>query len=176
MEKKLSELVDGEQDPLDEQRLFDALRQNPALRARWRAYHLAGDALRGERNLSADIAGRVMAALKNEPVALAPRRNPRQDWRQGAMAVAATLAGVAVVAWMALGSPGTSSTLPVQSWARNDAAAQPARQVVAVAVAPVARDMQEYLVAHQAHSGRGMVRGATQHIRTVAATGSMAAK
>lgn len=163
MERKLSELMDGEIDSFDEPRVFDALREESRLRIRWNEFQLVGDALRGEQRLSCDLSERVMASLKREPVVLAPTAKRRNRLSRDVMAIAASAAGVAVVAWVAL-APSRAPVAPVP--VTRVEAAMPSVSTTGT----VPRDMQEYLVAHQAHSGKGAVRGAAQHIRTVAAT------
>ena len=167
MKTRLSGLMDGRLEAQDEPALFDALRRDKTLRGSWQEYQLIGDALKGETLLDADITARVMDALADEPVVLAPRVSARTSWHGSALALAATIAGVAVVGWVALGSQGRQ--LPVQTVAQQErAVVQPVRHV--------SRDMREYLVAHQAQSSSLQFRGGTKHIRTVAATGMAVAK
>lgn len=162
MKSKLSGLLDGELPRQDSQVLFDQLKRDDDLCRRWQEYLLIRDALKG-RPLETDLTARVMASLEVEPTVLAPARpaagSPR--WGQALLAMAATLAGVAVVGWLALG-PGERTAGPV-------AAGQP-QQVAQVQARPAARDMREYLMAHEAQSSSLRFRGGAEHIRTVAAT------
>lgn len=162
MKTRLSGLVDGELDELEAKVLLDAVKGDPQLRACWHEYQLIGDTLRGERSLPGDITAQVMAALADEPVVLAPRPVRQPAWQRTALALAATLAGVAVVGWLALAQ-------------RNDVS--PAGEQLAQGATPQsaradARDMQQYLVAHQAQSSLLQFRGGTENIRTVAAGGA----
>lgn len=177
MKTKLSGLMDGEVAEHEAHAVFAALRDDPELRSRWREYQLIGDALKGERNLNVELTGGVMAALEAEPTVLAPRSSSpqREAWRRNLMALAATLAGVAIVGWLALGS--SQSPQP-----ENVAQNAPAQLAVAAAV-PAAQsvrqaslDMQEYLIAHEAQSSLLEFRGGAEHIRTVAAVGMAPAK
>lgn len=162
MKTRLSLLMDGELEEHENKAVFDALKRDANLRGNWQEYLLIGAALKGERSLDADITASVMDALRDEPVVLAPRTSGR-EWRRTAMALAATVAGVAVVGWMALVPDGGQR--PTQTLAqREPLVVQPVRQV--------SREMQEYLVAHQAQSSSLQFRGGTEHIRTVAATGT----
>lgn len=165
--------MDGELAQDDE--VFDALKRDGELRDSWQKYCLIGEALKGETRLSADITARVMSELSGEPVVLAPRRSSRAEWQRSVLAIAATLAGVAVVGWVALApSAGQKTNAPLaQSSAQQRAAVQ---AVVAQAARPASRDMQEYLVAHQAQSSSLQFRGGTEYIRTVAASRMMPAK
>lgn len=162
MKTRLSGLVDGELAKHEEGALFDSLKSDAALCRRWQEYLLIRDTLKGGAVLDTDITARVMQTLSEEPTVIAPRRVvPRQGWRRSALALAATLAGVAVVGWMALGAgqePRLVATLAPQETA---AVAQPVLQA--------ARDMQEYLAAHEAQTSSLQFRGGTEHIRTVAA-------
>ena len=73
-------------------------------------------------------------------------------------------AGVAVVAWLALTPDGS---LPPTA-AGGLAIARPGPVVAQAQSTP---RLQEYLVAHQAHSPGGVIGGAARNIRTVAANG-----
>lgn len=165
MKDRLSGLLDGELERHDQQVLLDTLKCDDALRDRWQEYLLIRDALKGRGALGADITARVMVSLDDEPVVLAPQRAARsENWRSSALALAATLAGVAVVGWLALGagpSPRVAPPLAQRAGTPPVAAVEPARQA--------ASDMQEYLIAHQAQSSSLQFRGGAEHIRTVAA-------
>ncbi|MFN6961844.1 MAG: hypothetical protein ACK4N6_06335, partial [Rhodocyclaceae bacterium] len=122
----------------------------------------------------------VLARLAEDPIVLAPRyllvRRPRPHplW-----ALAASVAGVAVVGWVAL----TGSPQPVGNETRLVAA--PAVPVTVASVggavppAPTFRsesapdgapDMQEYLLAHQAQAATVRLAETARQIRTVALT------
>jgi hypothetical protein len=77
--------------------------------------------------------------------------------------LAASAAGVALVAWLAL-APG-SDGVP----ARQAVAAKPGPVVVANSQSTPR--LQEYLVAHQAYAPGGAMVGGARNIRTVAASG-----
>lgn len=160
MKTELSALLDGEIDDQEARLLVSAIRSDEVLRESWREYQLIGDALRGEPELSCDITARVMGELRDEPVVLAPLSRQPGTWRGSVLALAASLAGVAVVGWVAM-SPRASNPEPLQ-----------VAQLERIAVpAAAAQDMQGYLVAHQAHAFGLQLHGGTQHIRTVAVAG-----
>lgn len=166
MKDRLSGLVDGELEGHDAQAVLEKLNCDEALRDRWQEYLLIRDALKGRSPLDTDITSRVMASIEDEPAVLVPRAAPpqRPNWQRAALSLAATLAGVAVVGWLALGA--NDSSRPVATLAQHRPAAvapEPMRQA--------SRDMQEYLVAHQAQSSTLQLRGGTEHIRTVAIAG-----
>jgi len=196
MKTKLSGLMDGELAEHEAQVLFGALREDEALRSRWLEYQLIGDTLKGERDLDTELTGRIMAALDAEPTVLTPRSSPHRVFHRNMLALAATLAGVAVVGWLALGTgqqpqPETvAQNQPAQTVAvaRNDGAvavpvsdrsvAQQAGDgsAAARAVRQASPDMQEYLIAHEAQSSLLQFRGGAEHIRTVSAVGAAPAK
>ena len=160
MKTKLSALLDGELEREEAALLFASLRGKDELHDCCRFYPLIGDALRGESGLGTDITANVMMRLTQEPtqeplLLRAPRL--RRAWPRPLLAMAASLAGVAVVVWLTVPqSQGPGA--PVL--AKTDSAAIPIRMVPA-------RDMQEYVVAHQAQSANLQFQGGTEHIRTV---------
>lgn len=97
--EQLSALADDELDAAEARLLLARIEREPALREAWSRYHLAGEAMRG--NLSRfhfpELAGRVMSALEREPAPAAPRRMPRWLKPAAGLAVAATVATVAVL-------------------------------------------------------------------------------
>jgi sigma-E factor negative regulatory protein RseA len=188
MKTKLSGLMDGELAEHEAQVLFAELRHDEALRNRWLEYQVIGDALKGERNLDTELTGCVMAALDAEPTVLAPKTSSlhRKGLHSNVLALAATIAGVAVVGWLALGTgrapqPETlaqQAPAPAAVLAVNETPSAPVAPA-AVAVEPVrqaAADMQQYLIAHEAQSSVLEFRGGAENIRTVAAVGMAPAK
>jgi len=160
MKTGLSALVDGEVRDDEVSALMAAVKKDEGLRDTWREYHLIGDVLRGEPRLDADMAAQVMGALEDEPVVLAPPRQ-RSPWHGSALALAASVAGVAVVGWLAF-APQTASHEPLA-----------AAKIERLALSPeAARDMQDYLAAHQAQASDLHLRGGTQNIRTVSVVGA----
>ena len=166
MTTRISALMDGELESHEITDTFRELKRNGALRSEWCDCQLIGAALRGERELDIDVAAKVMSAIDLEPTVMAPGSRVRPEWRGPALALAASAAGVAMVAWLAL-APGSDGA--------------PARQAVAAKPGPVAAPMvansqstprlQEYLVAHQAYAPSGAMVGGARNIRSVAASG-----
>jgi sigma-E factor negative regulatory protein RseA len=160
MKTRISALMDGELEDHEVPASFDALRRDETLRSQWQQGQLIGAALREEGHLDFDVTARVMAALDAEPVVLAPKPRAPRDWSRPAMALAATVAGVAVVAWLGLGAtPEASSIAQLAQVPTGIAAAQ--------APAPSTPRLQEYLVAHQAYASVGPMAGGARNIRTV---------
>ena len=90
---------------------------------------------------------------------VAPHSAARTGWTRPALALAASLAGVAVVGWLALA--------PTQESAQIASTPVPVLASTAPAQAQTLR-LQEYLVAHQAHGGAGQITGGVRNVRTVA--------
>ncbi|MCX7147365.1 MAG: sigma-E factor negative regulatory protein [Sulfuritalea sp.] len=163
MKTRISALMDGELESHEIAETLRELRRNGDLRSEWCDCQLIGAALRGERELGIDVTARVMSALEPEPTVMAPASRRRTEWRRPALALAASAAGVALVAWLAL-APG-SDGVP----ARQAVAAKPGPVVVANSQSTPR--LQEYLVAHQAYAPGGAMVGGARNIRTVAASG-----
>lgn len=101
MKEQLSALMDGEIDLESHPHLYLALRNGEEAMECWATWHLIGDVMRGDPVMRTDMSARVMQALADEPVILAPRRRLR-DWMSAdhAVPLAATAAAVAFVGWM----------------------------------------------------------------------------
>jgi sigma-E factor negative regulatory protein RseA len=160
MTKELSALLDGELEVHEEPGLWAALKADPHMREKWQNYKLIGDAIRAERDLARDITSGVMQELAEEPVVFAPRTKRAPTWSSAIMAMAASVAGIAVVGWLALTPqvPGSDSAALAQ--AKYAPAA-------AVAMPSNSSGIQEYVLAHQANAPGLHLQGGTQHIRTV---------
>lgn len=156
MTEKLSALMDGELDEIETMAVFARLRNSEDYRQHWNEYHLIGDALRGSAGLQADMTARVMEALINEPVVLAPslRSQKAASPLSRTLAMAASVAGITLVAALAWsGRPGA-----VAEVARIPVEAQVPTQLTGA-------DLQAYLVAHQTHAPSA--QGAAHYIKTV---------
>ncbi len=169
MKENISALMDGELDGRAAAATIDALRRDPAALEAWRAYHLVGDALRDTPALSPDFAARVAARLAGEPTVLAPGRlRPVQRrWLSMPAAAAASVAGVALVGWLAFAPQQPGSPQPALAKA-------PASALVAVkpALVPLPAGTPDYLLAHQGFSPRISLQGMAPYVRTVSAQAS----
>jgi sigma-E factor negative regulatory protein RseA len=168
MKTQLSAMIDGELEEHEVTSLLAEIAHDEHLQADWHRYHLIGDALRQEGHLHIDLSARVMTALQSEPTVLAPstrsteRAKVKAPWR-GSMALAASVAGVSVVAWLAGAQlPGTPTTEKIATAMVDRASVKPVKVAVS-------GNMQEYLVAHQTHSLSGQMQSGTLYIRTVSA-------
>lgn len=164
MKTRISTLHDGEIEDHEIEHALRALRRDGELRRQWCDCQLIGDALRGERRLGIDVTARVMAAIEQEPTVLVPAPRRLTGWQRPALALAASAAGVALVAWLAVvpGSEGAPTAAP---------ALAAGGQAPVVATSPSTPRLQEYLVAHQAYAPAGAMVGGARNIRTVAAPG-----
>ncbi len=127
MNEKLSAFIDAEVDELEERRVLDALASDTELRTAWERYHLMRAAIRNELDdvlvpgLSERIAQRIQTA---------PSLRTRKSFGKivsgsvvkavGALAIAASVAAVAIVSLQTLNRPdvqtGTSVALKDTPW------------------------------------------------------------
>jgi negative regulator of sigma E activity len=126
--------------------------------ATWVCYHVIGDAVRGVASRGLD-SRRFIELFAAEPTVLAPpRRSPAPH--AIALALAATVAAVSVVGWVAL----TTMPTPV-------AAIASARQAVGVRAADARPAVDnEYVLVHQEYSPTNAIQGIGPYLRAVAAT------
>lgn len=155
MNERISALIDGELDDEAVLQVCMRMRSESASRQCCSEYQLIGDALRKSGHLDQDVSARVMKALHDEPVVLAPRPVRARPLLQNALALAASVAGVVVVMSMVWSGTGISDA---------SVAVAPAAQVP-----PALRDpnMQAYLVAHQTQAPSTTMHGATHYLKTV---------
>lgn len=172
---EISALIDGE---LEAHEVRAAIKASLHDVDRWRIYGLIGDGLRGEPVDAPDMTASVMARIAEEPVILAPRNLRPQPRQHPLLALAASVAGVAVVGWLALAghqqAPTAGQPLAVAHEARMNVAGiatgtvPPAPTFSKAPQAALQGDMSEYLLAHHAQASTGRLGDSTQQIRTVA--------
>lgn len=144
MKDQLSALIDGEFDVASASHLITSVQSGGEMEGCWQQYHLIGDAMRGDRYLSADFSARVMGALDAEPTVLAPKAAaenkivPKKSTFQSShfWSVAASVAAVLFVGVMVLQQQLTSS--------------EQATPVEMAQIVPL-----EYIEAHQAAAPSG---------------------
>ena len=163
MKSDLSALLDDELEANRRSVILAAMGHDEELRSAWDGYHLIGDALRRSPGLDRDLVTRVMVRLEAEPVVLAPQVRQASHLARSSLALAATAAGAAVVAWIAV--------TPPQDPPRALATVQPP-----VATLQPNGRLREYLVAHQTYSPSNRIQGGTSYVRTVSAARSNATK
>lgn len=177
---ELSALYDGELEANEVQQIIGAAAREGELQAEWQAYVLIGDALRHEHEGDCAMTAKVMAQLRSEPVVLAPRRLAVGSRNHPWLALAASVAGIAVVGWLALagttqhtGDRLLAAVTPAPTFSRLPpvVAAKPALAApasVTVAALPAdSGDMSEFLLAHHIQASTFRLHDSTEHIRTV---------
>jgi sigma-E factor negative regulatory protein RseA len=171
---RISALMDGELDEREARVEIARLKQQE-LRAAWDAFHVIGDAVRGDFALSTDFSRRVSERLEQEPTILAPGRGARRKFGAYALSAAASLSAISLVAWVALSTNVPVVTQPELAVVPVTVNPEPA--VVAEALpdaasllpASVPDDgrMSEYLLAHQGFSPSTALQGVVPYIRSV---------
>lgn len=133
----LSALIDGELADEQAHQAIKRLGGSAAERARITEYIAIGDAMRGLDAQHGDFTRRVMAALENEPVILAPLPKPEPANRRPALWLAA--ATVAAITWgLWQSAPRNEVNVPLA------AVQQPGSQASSQSA-----DAMPYLAAHQ---------------------------
>jgi sigma-E factor negative regulatory protein RseA len=163
--ERLSELMDGElnDDAIDAE--LNRIKGDPEREAVWETYHLIGDALRGEDVPVVGIGERVHALLANEPTVLASRKlKPHRVAQRLMLPLAASVCGIAVVAWLALSN--NPAILPASNSVTPDMLAA-SLQEEKRAEGSEADSISEYLMAHQQFSPSTTMQGVVPYVRTV---------
>ena len=157
MKDTLSAWMDGELDRRQADALLPQIKHDAELRRNWDCYHLIGDALRG--TLGPDLCARIRARLDAEPTLLAPQRRRLADrLRPRLLSLAASVAAIVFVGWVALSGPGQVAP---------QLAAVPTPEVKPVAVA-AGEGAKDYLLAHQRYSPSSAMQGVAPYVRTMA--------
>lgn len=149
--ERISAFMDGELEDHEAAGQVRRLKEDPELRVAWDTYHLIGDAMRGEAGYSSGLAVKISARLAAEPTVLAPRpvTQLRNVSRRLALSAAASVGGVALVAWLVL---------------FNNPFAPQQTQLAATPANGAAND---YLLAHQQFSPNTAMQGVASYVRTV---------
>ena len=156
--EEISLLMDGELDAHSVDGVCAGLHESRCV-ATWVCYHVIGDALRGSSVSTPGFSARFAERLAAEPTVLAPQRRKTAPAAM-ALAVAATVAAVSVVGWVAL------TTMPVAT-----TAIVAARQAASVRAADARRPVDnEYLLVHQEYSPTTAIQGVRPYLRAVAAS------
>jgi sigma-E factor negative regulatory protein RseA len=162
--EEVSLLMDGELDADSAERACHGFREVSSVQT-WVCYHVIGDCLRGDGAPIRGISKRFAARLAAEPTVLAPSR-ARPTPTAIALAMAASVAAVGVVGWVALTTmPLPPSTIATAQRAADVRAADLRRPVV-----------NEYLLAHQEYSPTTAIQGVRPYLRAVTADPQDAAK
>ena len=164
--EKISAFMDGEIEGVEATGQLKRLKEDATLRAIWDTYHLIGDTLRGEKlGLSREFTANFSARLAGEPTVLAPRsRSPLQSTvRRFALPVAASVGGMALVAWLAVFN--NPFAPPKENLAK---APVPSVATPAAPKTQLASDQfNDYLWAHRQVSSSTPVQGVPAYVQTV---------
>lgn len=167
--EKISALMDGELEGPEARRQLARLKQDEELVRHWHDFHLIGDALRGEHQLSQGFSQRLVGRLASEPTVLAPQHRAVKRFATYALSAAASLSAVALVGWLAFFqnplSPQTD--LAKAPTTTTSPAAVPSSQLASV---PSDGKMNEYLIAHQEFSPSTEIQGLAPYIRGVSSS------
>ena len=163
MKTRISQLMDGELDGREADDMIAAAGCGGEAADAWRTYHLIGDAMRGARLTSGGFGERVAERLAAEPTVLAPA--PRRAEPRAWLAMAASVAAVALVAWVAFGPLPEPALAPI-AVAPAPVLQQATPAPLAVAT-PIPYEVNDYLLAHQAYSPRGSLQGMAPYVRSV---------
>jgi sigma-E factor negative regulatory protein RseA len=169
MTQELSSLMDGELDPQVAERVIRTTCLDAESMAKWQAYHLIGDVLRGGVPHPTNTALRVQEALKQEPAIIArPRRIIDTTVGRVALATAASVATLGVVGW--IGSQGGQLPGATPVVAKNPTLVQPvANKPITTTPAPTV-DVQDYYVAHKQLPSAELYRPVNNRAAPAAAT------
>lgn len=185
--EQISALMDGE---LDDARVKSWCAQPKSEESVtcWAAYHLIGDALRGDCVPQSDFARRFAERLAAEPTILAPgnaaaRTGSGLPWRSAVrhrpwyygMAAAASVAAVGVVGWFgvqefslgpALSERASLSVAP-SGLATTVTTVADTRGVAAMTRRAQSQGLSPYLIVHQEYSPTTAMQGVRPYVRTV---------
>jgi hypothetical protein len=155
--EEISLLIDGELEPVRADAVVASLCRAEGV-ATWVCYHVIGDAVRGVASRGLD-SKRFVELFAAEPTVLAPPRRSTAP-HAIALALAATVAAVSVVGWVAL----TTMPAPV-------AAIASARQAVGGRAADARPAVDnEYVLVHQEYSPTNAIQGIGPYLRAVSAS------
>lgn len=172
MKEKLSALVDSELDELNERRVMAALGQDAGLRSTWQRYHLTRAALRGELDEFAglDVAGHVTARIAAEPADAAGMRRRNTARLAGTLAMAASVAVIAIAAVQWFNRPDSSPApllATVQTAPEKIAGIDAARREASPADAERDNALNAFLVEHNEFASSNGLGGMMPYVRVV---------
>jgi len=147
MTQDISSLMDGELEAHEAERAIRTCCADEEQKSTWLIYHAIGDAMRGHapRNLQRPTG--VIAALQAQPTVLAPKPRIAATALKIAFAAAASVATVAVVAWIGLQGGGADRAEPVV--AKTASPIQPVANKTTLPAPDAVVDEQAYLTAHR---------------------------
>lgn len=168
MNEKISALMDAELDELDERRTLEVLARDPELRRTWDRYHLMRAAITRQLDYiaPAQVAENVYAKLQDPALTIDHHRAAAGYRWLGGLAVAASVAALAIFGLPGLQQPNTPSapTLAVSTFTPADAVLASASE----APAPDSEGrLSAYLVGHNEFMPTAGMGGMLPYVRVV---------
>jgi sigma-E factor negative regulatory protein RseA len=160
--EKISQLMDGELGRWESRAQLKRLESDEGLAKTWETYHLIGDALRRETELSPDFARKVHERLGGEPTVLAPHMRLSHRAVRYTLPVAAGIAGVTLVAWLGLSFQAAVQPGPGVVASQETGISRPAPSLAKRGTA-----VNDYLTAHQEFSPSTTMQGLASYVRAV---------
>lgn len=158
MPKDISLLVDGELDQGSAEAIIKKLKDDEKLQHTWLTYHIIGDTLRQNNQLSSGFSDRFAKTFAQEPIIFNPQRRFNKV-KLVSMSIAASLAAVFMVGGIILHSF-DYKTENLLAWSK------PTETKVVINRANN-QVVKEYLIAHQEFSPSTMIQGVAPYARTV---------
>ena len=162
MGEEISKLMDGELDDEQVDAVYAKLKSADGYSA-WVCYHVIGDSLRGASGVTSGFSTRFATRLAAEPTVLAPQPRRERELAPYAWAIAAGVAAVSLVGWVALGTLDTERPVIAKA---GEAVTVRAAQLKPQTVSP------DYLFAHQEYSPTVQIQGVGPYLRAVSASAS----
>jgi sigma-E factor negative regulatory protein RseA len=143
MSEQISALMDEEIAVDDAAHLISSMQSSKQAAEAWSQYNLIGDVMRGNQLLSKDFKQNLMLKLDQEPTILAPKSAQvkadqlavAKDRIPAKWSIAASVAAVMVVGWMAMQQVQTGNEVPAIEMAQAEVVEQ--------------KIPDEYMAAHQ---------------------------
>jgi sigma-E factor negative regulatory protein RseA len=167
--EKISQLMDGELGRRETKTTIERLESDEALAHSWETYHLIRDALRREAELPLDFTRRVHERLGHEPTVIAPHMRLSHRVVRHTLPLAAGVAGIALVGWLALSFQEAGQPKPSAVASNQPANADTSRPLVPGLPDPSVPNrvaVNDYLTAHQEFSPS--MQALASYVRTVA--------
>jgi len=119
--ESLSSLMDGEADEMSVHRLLGKVEKDPALKSKWRRYHLAQDILKGQTSAHSEL---DVSALVSSAIAGEATPKSERPWMKaiGGMSIAASVAFVVVI--------GSQLAMPGAQDSMNSVASKSSEEIV----------------------------------------------
>jgi sigma-E factor negative regulatory protein RseA len=166
--EKISQLMDGELEEHECRVQFRRLGEDVGLVQRWQTYHVIRDVLRDEAAAGPDLVQRVRLRLDKEPTVIAPHTRLVARVARYTLPMAAAIAGVVVVGWLAVSlRPAIESAGSITAETARPPVSAATKPPASFTVASANGQMDEYLLAHQEYSPSTAIQGVASYIRTV---------